>query len=788
MSAVSDRTINLFLSYKRSKCDQVPPKKTRRLSLGFEVGSYCTSSSIPKGDGTMSFFQQLSAPKGIVQAPWLRIIHINEASQLTSEELAVLGSLVKHTESGEKSKRPHRTIVCLNGNFLGPNILSCLDQGGLCAVDVFNQIGVTHACFGTFEANALSSSVLGKRIDQSKFRWLNTNATGSINDYLSTKTAHECDVVKVSNGRISKRVALTSFLSGDPSFYSPGGVCGISPPEPPAESMLEQMDELKMGVRGSVPRSRSGKQKVRKVDLIIPITFQATTDNLLMASALANQDKNSVQLTPIILCGGPDAISSQVTEDGIQLVQPPPHSVALIDIVWKPGRPKPSIVLQMMPLSGRSISVDPRMDVLERVSAYERVFMQRFTQSKTTDTAPSQVLFHAERWARYPRLRKALCIPDAVTPLFTTAGNEDRMSLGMSALATMMRLGWSGVSSVSRHLKLSAVLLPADAVLGKSSYSGWFSWNDLRNEIPASPFMVTADIPGRVLQDAITYSRSQGNAASFLHACTNVEFQGANDAIVKAISGEPLDPDLEYLVALPISLFHKKSGQMPLVLWAKQNSSSVLKKEAAQRADHLIIRGNAATLWFHPGGLLEFISQEPVSRERTSQAVRERISRRKGSNLLLQEGDVIDSITEHLFSFFEENDEGDVDMNLISPLNVLLADPIVQDSGFLIARSNGRRSASNANELDSVLSDFLVAVMKLPKDSPRMRDLGKMFWNSDIQNSVAGLSSVNLSDPTEGVSLRAAPRPKPNRRRMQPVVVTDGEGETTAPLLSRMRR
>ena len=128
---------------------------------------------------------------------WLRIIQVNDVYEL--DNFPSFKTLVD-----EKRNGPSVVIVVMAGDFLGPSLLSSLDKGrGM--VDVMNQCGFSHVCFGNHETD-VPINAIAPRIMQSNFVWLNTNMR-QLDDKLDIETkAH--DVVLVSNGKFSKKVGL----------------------------------------------------------------------------------------------------------------------------------------------------------------------------------------------------------------------------------------------------------------------------------------------------------------------------------------------------------------------------------------------------------------------------------------------------------------------------------------------------------------------------------------------------------------------------------------------------
>jgi 2',3'-cyclic-nucleotide 2'-phosphodiesterase (5'-nucleotidase family) len=178
---------------------------------------------------------------------WLRIIHINDVYEL--ENYPNFKTLVE-----KESKSAHKTIVVMGGDFLGPSLLSSLDKGrGM--VDIMNECGITHCCFGNHETD-IPMSELPNRILQSEFCWVNTNMR-ELDDVLDIETdAH--DVVEITNGTHTKRVGLIGLLTEDPSLYRPDSFKGakIEPVLTCTEAYLKNVLEP-IGL-----------------DLIVPITHQ----------------------------------------------------------------------------------------------------------------------------------------------------------------------------------------------------------------------------------------------------------------------------------------------------------------------------------------------------------------------------------------------------------------------------------------------------------------------------------------------------------------------------------
>ena len=98
----------------------------------------------------------------------LRLLAINDVYRL--DHFPALSTLL---QAHRVESPTQRTITCVAGDFLSPNILSNFDKGrGF--TKCFNALGVTHACFGNHEAD-LQLHDLRRRSGELDAVWLNTN-------------------------------------------------------------------------------------------------------------------------------------------------------------------------------------------------------------------------------------------------------------------------------------------------------------------------------------------------------------------------------------------------------------------------------------------------------------------------------------------------------------------------------------------------------------------------------------------------------------------------------------
>jgi 2',3'-cyclic-nucleotide 2'-phosphodiesterase (5'-nucleotidase family) len=117
------------------------------------------------------------------------------------------------------------------------------------------------------------------------------------------------------------------------------------------------------------------------------------------------------------------------------------------------------------------------------------------------------------------------------------------------------RLGYSNDSVVLTALlrlsmRATVGIINAGGIRGSSTYpmeQEWSTWSDLKAEIPFETNMVAVEIPGKVIEDMITESRTGIRTdppmarGGYLHHCDQIKY---NNEIrkIETIRGEPIDP------------------------------------------------------------------------------------------------------------------------------------------------------------------------------------------------------------------------------------------------------
>lgn len=453
-----------------------------------------------------------------------------------------------------KSQGPDRTLFVLAGDFLGPSLLSSLDKGaGM--IDCLNAIGVTHVCFGNHECD-IPMECLPRRIRQSQFVWVNSNMQ-QLNDKLNIATP-EYDIIQVSSESMVKTVALLGLLTNEEGLYRPGSFCNAKI-EPIIETAQKYVDELLS----------------EQVDFILPMTHQSMKDDRIFAHHFGGS------VFPIIL-GGHDHTVLDETHHGSRIHKTgyDAHHAGIIDFRWNGGEEEnkmPTVEVELVSVA----KFAPDAEVKARVEDHE-ILIRELEQAR---------LFAISNWA-------------TPTQEFSTCLNRLQPNLGSRALTTMLRMG----------MRCQCALVSAGSIRANRTYANdsFFTWSDLKAEIPFPTNMTALSIPGKVLQDTIFFSRlaSRENPpiakGGYIHVCNNIVYDNERQLIL-SIDGEAFDENRLYFTAIQIEFLLGIDNHAPLLKWAADNHIHV-NKESTIPAKLVVVELFSALLWLQLGSFEEIDS------------------------------------------------------------------------------------------------------------------------------------------------------------------------------------
>lgn len=479
-------------------------------------------------------------------------------------------------------------------------------------VDVLNVVGCDYVCLGNHEAD-VGNVALKQRIQQSQFTWIHSNLPqfaqhlqlldddDNDNSNHNNHNVKTHEILQVGN----RQVVLLGFLTDDPALYRPTSFGG-SNILPIAPSLEEWKHRL---LQSSSPSSSSSSP----VDLILPMTHQSIQEDRTLAEAMAMihvKDKKT-QNIPLIL-GGHDHEIFLESVEGIQIVKTGMDAkhVAVIDIMWNDNDdnddiktstilPPPTVTVTMVD----TLDFEPDPDIQQRVQGHKSILRELETAKlfKISDWLPPN---HNDNDNKNNDNDN-----DSGTAVFSTHNNRLGPSTGTTALCSMLRMG----------LRCQVALLNAGCVRANKDYprDTYFTWSDLKAELVYSTKMVVANLPGKVLQETLQYSRrfaKEGIAfGGYLHTSrTTILSEDDDDTTIKSIMGEPFDPERNYLTAFPYVLLEGLDDQKPLLEWAATPEAQpyLPSHHTAIPAKIVLVECMAALFWLQYTRSFQDMAQE----------------------------------------------------------------------------------------------------------------------------------------------------------------------------------
>eukprot|EP00756_Hemistasia_phaeocysticola_P051141 Hpha_TRINITY_DN26323_c0_g1::TRINITY_DN26323_c0_g1_i1::g.9415::m.9415 len=152
------------------------------------------------------------------------------------------------------------------------------------------------------------------------------------------------------------------------------------------------------------------------------------------------------------------------------------------------------------------------------------------------------------------------------------------------------------------ELGVEVCVINGGPIKGERDYpTGELSLLDVQQELPFPTKLVTVQMTGSQIREAVRYSRrgdparGEPNPRGYLQHDVGVRCDA--DDLVVAIGGEPLEARREYSIALPRNLLAGFCGIEPLVSWAANNSDRLPHGETFQPALSVVLRRYARYLW-----------------------------------------------------------------------------------------------------------------------------------------------------------------------------------------------
>lgn len=449
----------------------------------------------------------------VARGPWLRIVSVNDVYSL--ENLPRLRTLVEASRAG--TAPPHPTapdvlLVTLVGDFLAPSTLSSID-GGAAMIDCMNRVPITHAALGNHEDDVRPEE-LRARVGEFAGTWLATNVIGLHpktvpSQILSVGAAPRpeggTDGVDQAGGATRPvRVGLIGVVMDDARDYRDVPFEGAT--------VLPCNETARRATRHLID--------VERCDAVVALTHQSIANDRLLAAS------DEAARVPVIL-GGHEHVPFDETVGATRILKAGTDATHawIVDLQWEDSGSLPRVEARLEPLAGHADDAALRARVDEH-------------------------------------MRLVAGLEDAV--LLHLAAGRTLSSVGSRRAQTS--LGALVCSRLRDALVADVAILNGGAIRGGRSYEGRFTYADLQGEVPFENEMVVVAMPGRVLDEAVAFSRSRGESGGFLQVDDAVAIEGGR---LRSIRGVPFDPERPYKVAVVRNLLDGMDHIEPLVAWAR---------------------------------------------------------------------------------------------------------------------------------------------------------------------------------------------------------------------------
>jgi 2',3'-cyclic-nucleotide 2'-phosphodiesterase (5'-nucleotidase family) len=443
-----------------------------------------------------------------------------------------------------QSSQPDIVIAVLPGDFLSPSLLSGIDKGlGMTMTlnETFSHADKAYVCFGNHEGE-VGLSGLEQRIKESKYAWINTNIPG----YNNPKLPSEEIIQVIGKDGKTVKIALIGLCVNSSAMTIPSSAFA-----PSMESFVDYMSSAK----------EAHERLKDQVDCIIPLTHLESFEDLELLKLekfplILGAHDHDVQVPKHT---GADGYERSCLKAGVE-----GEFVFVVDLVWNDATPKdkPEVAYQLMPttLFPKDQAVQDIVDKsMVKVKAMEKI-----------------VLFKEAE--------------EDFLPL-SSEGTKKQVTT-LTALL---------LSSIRSHMSAECSIINGGGVrLQKLFEKPTLTYSDLRSLFPYDTDICVVPLPGKVLQDAINFSREpvlvqgQSESNSFIqhdrHVVTSfvTKSQGTelqDDELasnrhdlmerIDAIGGRMFDPEATYRVALPYVLLKGLDNIVPLIEWANSNEKTV---------------------------------------------------------------------------------------------------------------------------------------------------------------------------------------------------------------------
>jgi 2',3'-cyclic-nucleotide 2'-phosphodiesterase (5'-nucleotidase family) len=290
---------------------------------------------------------------------------------------------------------------------------------------------------------------------------------------------------------------------------------------------------------------------------VVAMTHQSADDDRALARALAG--------IPAIIIGGHEHTALDETIAGIRILKAGADAThaLVIDAEWDAAASgPPRVAVRLEPVAG--YAEDPAV----------RALVDRHL-------APVRSL--------------------STATLLELAPGEQLSSVGVRARQTSV--GTLVCSRLREVLGAEACVFNAGGIRGARDYRDRFTFGDLEAEVPFDNELVVIEVPGNVLEDAITSSRADAphERGGFLQVDNRIHCDPVTNRLA-AVADAPFDAARRYRVALVRELCFGLDHVTPLIAYATAHPGAVPLPGGARTPKELLVRSFAMSLWNQLGG------------------------------------------------------------------------------------------------------------------------------------------------------------------------------------------
>eukprot|EP00931_Biecheleriopsis_adriatica_P064192 TRINITY_DN39015_c0_g1_i1.p1 TRINITY_DN39015_c0_g1~~TRINITY_DN39015_c0_g1_i1.p1 ORF type:complete len:924 (-),score=135.39 TRINITY_DN39015_c0_g1_i1:279-3050(-) len=493
------------------------------------------------------------------EAVRIRFVHINDV--YTLENLPRLKVFIDECQEGLP---PQNLNVTIGGDLLSPYPLSLLDNGkGM--VDVLLKCRVMFACFGNHEAD-VGLVALRERVKEwqlGKGTWINTNMPDLLKEL--NLPSHAILSGASQDGNHLRHIGLIGVCTTDPGLYvAPNDFGGaIQTGEDCNTSACRHAAKLMQGDEVSA---------TPKVDSVVALTHQDTEPD----QDLANEGRqNGIS----VVLGGHDheeyckshgTPACWLLKTGMDA-----NKAAVVDLFWASDN-----------------DTEPVVDV------HELVPLGTIKKDRTVQKCAESHMGKLDVIER----QKAAVILDTFS--------RSAMMSSKNIRQEQTSMGRYICDALASELQVDCVLFDGGNIRGDRDYvpdpsfhlggdCWFFTLSDLEKELPWESGMVKVVMSGKLIADAVRYSRTRLPIlfGGFLQTDAETKVDPNNHSEVIAIASQPLDLQRNYRVALMQSSLAGMNNNPAFRLWRESTWNTVPEEEAALPAKDLLMTHSARLTW-----------------------------------------------------------------------------------------------------------------------------------------------------------------------------------------------